>query len=430
MRLLAICIAVTLGGDWAERPPGASPVIPADPIPASYFGLHIHRAVSTLRFPQAAVWPSVGFAGWRLWDAGVAWPQLEPSPGTWHFDELDHYVALADSHHVEILLTLALSPTWASARPEEPSGYAAGNAAEPKSMTDWRDYVRTVATRYRGRIRQYEIWNEPNLKQFFTGDIETMVRLVAVADTVLKEVDSNNVLVSPPATTYRGVRWLDAFLAAGGGRYVDVIGFHFYVSPQPPEAMAPLIDSVWAIIHRNNLDRKPLWNSETGWFIANRETLVAPVGTGNDFRSKVLTDSEASAYVARAFTIAWAHNVRRFYWYAWDNTAMGLTEADGQKAKAPATAYSVIHDWLVGRQMISCRPDSTGTWVADLIPPQGGHEFLVWRPQGLQVFPVAGYVGVAYLRDLKNGGRALTAAERTKGVVVGPLPLLLQTHKS
>ena len=106
--------------------------------------------------------------------------------------------------------------------------------------------------------------------------------------------------------TYRGLKWLEAFLSAGGGGYTDVTGYHFYVSPQPPEAMAPLIDSVRALIARHGLGARPLWNTETGWFIADRQTVVAPVGTGNDFRAKVLTEEEASGYVARAFTIGWA----------------------------------------------------------------------------------------------------------------------------
>ena len=38
-----------------------------------------------------------------------------------------------------------------------------------------------------------------------------------------------------------GTKWLAKFLAHGGAQSVDVIGFHFYVDPRPPEAMLPLI---------------------------------------------------------------------------------------------------------------------------------------------------------------------------------------------
>src|SRR5215468_5110882 len=134
-------------------------------LPAEFFGMHIHHAGA------ATPWPEVPFSEWRLWDAYVAWPSLEPQKGKWHFETLDKYVALAEQHNVGILLPLGLSPQWASARPQEKSTYQPGNAAEPRNLDDWRNYVKTVATRYKGRIHEYEIWNEPNLKLFWTGDV-------------------------------------------------------------------------------------------------------------------------------------------------------------------------------------------------------------------------------------------------------------------
>src|SRR5947209_6899798 len=35
-----------------------------------YFGMHVHNAGN---------WPSIAFGSLRLWDAGVAWPNLEPT---------------------------------------------------------------------------------------------------------------------------------------------------------------------------------------------------------------------------------------------------------------------------------------------------------------------------------------------------------------
>ena len=114
-------------------------------------------------------WPSVPIPEWRLWDAKVTWPDLEPGKGQRHFDDLDKSLALAEAHHANVLMTLGLTPRWASARPQEASGYSPGYAAEPKDIEDWRSLVRTVATRYKGRIHAYEIWNEPNVKRFWTG---------------------------------------------------------------------------------------------------------------------------------------------------------------------------------------------------------------------------------------------------------------------
>ena len=53
---------------------------PSEPVPLHYFGLHIHRAVPTKRFPQPSVWPTITFGEWRLLNALVSWPQIEPKP--------------------------------------------------------------------------------------------------------------------------------------------------------------------------------------------------------------------------------------------------------------------------------------------------------------------------------------------------------------
>src|SRR5437762_11639585 len=60
---------------------------PDSPIPPSFFGLHIHRG-------GGIPWPVVPFGTWRLWDANVVWPWLEPKKGDWHFEGLDALVTL------------------------------------------------------------------------------------------------------------------------------------------------------------------------------------------------------------------------------------------------------------------------------------------------------------------------------------------------
>ena len=54
------------------------------------------------------------------------------------------------------------------------------------------------------------------------------------------KVDPQAVVVSPPATGFPGIKWLPEFLSKGG-RYVDVIGYHFYLTPRPPEATLQLV---------------------------------------------------------------------------------------------------------------------------------------------------------------------------------------------
>jgi len=341
---------------------------PSEPVPASLFGMHIHNAGGT------TAWPSVPFAEWRLWDARVAWPQIEPRKSQWDFRALDAYLALAKEHNIDVLLPLALSPPWVSARPTEKSAYQPGMAAEPADNDAWRDYVTRVATHCKGRVHSYEIWNEPNYKPFWTGDVDTMVNLTRQAYQIIHRIDPDARVVSPSATTATGVDWLSTFLSHGGNQYVDVIGYHFYAAPQPPEAMVPLIQKVRQVIDEHGAAQKPLWNTESGW------------PQPKPFPSADL----AAAYLARAYILNWAAGVQRLYWYAWDNhtwASLQLTAADSQTLTPAGRAYGAVQQWLVGAQMRSCDEDPGHTWICALarndVP-----EWIVWNTDGEVPFSV------------------------------------------
>jgi Glycosyl hydrolases family 39 len=341
---------------------------PERAVGAEYFGMHIHGAAS------GTAWPTVQFAEWRLWDSGVAWLQLEPERGRWNFALLDRYCQLAAEHHVEIILTLGLTPTWASARPDEPSAYGKGNAAEPRNLTDWQEYVRAVATRYKGRIHTYEIWNEPNMGTDFSGTVDTMLQLSRAAYEALKSVDAANVVLSPSATTDAGLRWLDSFLAQGGCQYSDVIAYHFYVTPDPPEAMIPLIQKVQRSLRTRGCDSKPLWNTESGW------------AQPKHFSS----EAEAAAYLMRTYVVNWLMGVQRCYWYAWDNhnwSTLNLTSPAGDQMTATGASYGTIRQWMIGAVLRSCTRERSGVWVCQFDRKEST-SWILWSTGSTSIFHI------------------------------------------
>lgn len=411
--LAAALVAGAVAGSTAEP---TSLQGPEQPVPRTYFGMHIHRAATK------TAWPAVPFGRWRLWDAYVAWPHVEPRPGEWRFDTLDRYVTLADRARVELLLPLGLSPSWASARPAEPSAYRQGNAAEPRDIGAWRRYVQTVATRYKGRVAGYEIWNEPNLKSFYTGGVEAMVDLAREAFVAIKAIDPAAIVVSPsPTEGSSGLAWLDAFLRGGGAAYADVIGYHFYVAPGTPEAMVDLVHRVQAVMRRHGVD-KPLWNTESGWPIESRQRAVEPRG-GQGLYSRVLSDREAAGYVARAHVLGWVTGVSAFYWYAWDNYVMGVVEADGRTPKTVAAAYAEVQRWLVGARIESCARDAAGTWICGRATATTRSSWIAWSERDEARLRPPSAWGRVSVRGLLGGSEVVDGAEP---VAVGPLPVLIE----
>jgi hypothetical protein len=115
--------------------------------------------------------------------------------------------------------------------------------------------------------------------------------------------------------------------------------------------------------------------------------------------------------------------VSRFYWYAWDNKLMGLTEANGVTPKRAAYAYAEVGKWLVGARMTSCATDDSGTWICHLTREHGYEGWILWEPDHQTQFRIPADWAVRRLRDLGGNQRDMTAAQ---DIVIGPLPILLE----
>jgi hypothetical protein len=403
MFALVIFAVVPVPSPCSDRTEHRQLTAPNRPVPANFFGMHIHQV-------SGIAWPPIPFGALRLWDSHVTWPDLEPVKENWHFEILDRYIELAEKNRVELLLTLGMTPTWASTRPHEPSTHGDGGASEARNLDEWRNYVRTVVNQCKGHIRYYEVWNEPNEKDFYTGDVKHMVQLAQSAYESIKAVDPSAMVISPSVSMPNtGGRWLDDFLQAGGGKYVDIIGVHLYVFPEEPEAMLAQIETVRQILAKHGLQSRPIWNTEAGWSKPKR------------FDS----DEEAEAYVARAYLLNWAAGIDRFYWYAWDNrhwVTLYMISRDGTPTAA-AHAYAEVTKWILGARMQSCGEDLDKTWVCSLTRDRNYHAWVLWNPHKTRMFSVPSSWHVRFVTGLEDVQQGASGVTRVK---VGPSPVLLQ----
>lgn len=426
-----------LGGLIALGAIGALPVLagfatnsrkltpPTGAIPDSYFGMHIHRAGRTQPWlahgDALTAWPSAKFGSWRLWDAYVSWPYLEPQRGNWDFTLLDRYAAMAELTEVNILLPLGLTPPWASARPLEKSSYSPGNAAEPLDIGDWRNYVRTVAKRYKGRIRDYELWNESNIPGFFSGRPEDMVELAREAYGILKAIDPENRLAAPATTGDKSnLKWLDRYLGLGGKQYLDILSHHFYVAETKPEAMLPYIERVRRIAARHGLSNIPLWNTESGWWIDNSQSQNSRAGIGEGWM--LLGPTEAAACVSRALILGWAAGLERYYWYSWDHVSMGLLEPATKALKPAGRAYAKTLEWLQGAIVDSCSTQS-GVWVCAL-KRDNKNAWIAWAADNQPIdWKIPSAWGVQEIESLEGAKHILS--ERSAKIGLEQKPIFL-----
>jgi hypothetical protein len=348
---------------------------PVQPIPVAYFGMHCFYCGASLRWPgeMDTLLPS-GLGSWRLWDAiGTVWSALEPTKGQWDFRYLDYYVNQGQKRGVDLMLTLGQTPQWASARPNEIAGGGLGAAAEPADINDWKNYLATLSKRYKGKIQYYEIWNEPALSEiektigttgkagFYSGSASKLAELELAAAVTIHAIDPLAKIVTPSFAGHaQGMRRLEAYLKAGGGKNADVIGFHFYqVDKISPEALPGFVRQVREITTRYGLGNKPIWNTESGLIIQPNGKTVAPLEPGGKGSlSIVKTEDEAAGLVSRYLILGAAIDLGRFYWFAWDSGSMGLATfmgfGKGRTINSAGQAFTRTMQWLQGARIVQC----------------------------------------------------------------------------
>jgi hypothetical protein len=184
-------------------------------------------------------------AGFGWVKQGFAWREIEgKAKEAFDWSVPDRIVDQAESIGLHIIARLDSDPTWAS-------GQVYPNANDiimtpPNSYQDFADFCAALASRYKGRIAAYQIWNEPNLAREWGGkapDPEGYTRLLKAGYQAIKRVDPSAIVISAgmaPTTRFDRVampdtEYLKRMYTAGAQPYFDALGAHGAGYKAPPE---------------------------------------------------------------------------------------------------------------------------------------------------------------------------------------------------
>lgn len=364
-------------------------------IPPEYFGLSL---VSP--WAERTVWPAVPVGLYRLINATPRWHELHTGRNRWADDpakgtglsRIDAVLHFRDIHSPETPAMFTLGGGDEQVRGGFPPWLEPGDTLE-----QWRRYVRLVGERYRGRIRYWEVWNEPDFPLFYSGTTEQLVELTRIAAEELRAIDRNNVIIAPSFTEH-GLRPMKAFLAAGGGKHVDVIAWH-QDNAAVPETDTVKIQAVRRVMQDRGVSHLPLWTTEG--------------------HARLERGGDPAAIVARTYLVLWAYGVRSFSWYAWDIHDYGkldpgpwvtLVERDRPDVPTAAgIAYGEVLRWMRGARMRSLDIEGD-VWSIALTLADGHNAWVVWRTGAARtryVLPA----GVTMLRTLGGITQTLTSPE-------------------
>lgn len=312
------------------------------------------------------------------------WGMLEPNKGQYNWEFFDHVVASAEKYGIQVYGILGYWAPWTKPYTEE-------------GIQDYLTYVRACATRYKGRIHQWEIWNEPNIF-FWQGPKELYAELLIRSYKAIKEIDPD-IQVLGLSTSGIDFDFIQKMLKLDTP--FDILTVHPYRSVLVEKTF---IDDLQRA--SNMIQNRPVWNTEMGWPTHTEHPVVQ-----QDF-IPANTERKQAEYIVRTYltTIASGANSKN-YWYNFHNDGndpwyfeynMGITRHDLSPKPAYAvfaTMTSILHKYAF--QKLETRAD--GTYIVTF-QREGKTIYAVWNPLQTVDLPT----DLSYAKVINSMGETLS----------------------
>ncbi len=257
------------------------------------------------------------------------WREIEGmGKGQFDWSRTDRIVDQVEQHGLDLIARIDSQPQWA--------GGGFPENGPPDNLQDFADFLSAVASRYRGRIRSYQVWNEPNLN--VPGRSEwggrppnpaEYTEMLRVAYQAIKAADPYAIVISAglsPTSRWDDVAmpdeiFLQGMYDAGAKPYFDALGAHgagYKVSPETDPAVVagdavlhnndpspPERKRIYCFRHVEDLRQIMVANGD-----ADKQVILLEFGWTRDPRPDspyawhAITEAEMADYLVRAYQYA------------------------------------------------------------------------------------------------------------------------------
>lgn len=189
-----------------------------------------------------------------------SWNDLELEQGKWNFEKYDRIVNLLSENNIRILGIFSYCAGWAA----QPPDYLW--CAAPAENHFFTTYVREVIKRYKHKVKYWEIWNEPDSRNYWRPQDMLVKYTSLLKDTyqVAKQEDPTcKILVGGLVDGYK-LEWI---YNNGGKGYFDIVNFHILISPFRPSPLKAALGAVAQtkrVMDRFGEGDKRIWLTELG----------------------------------------------------------------------------------------------------------------------------------------------------------------------
>ncbi|MBI4585975.1 MAG: cellulase family glycosylhydrolase [Planctomycetes bacterium] len=195
--------------------------------------------------------------GFRWVRMDFAWDGVEREPGKFDFSAYDHLHEITARRGIRNLWIIDYGHS-------KHTGGLPPSTAEERAL--YARFAGAAAARFKGKNILWEIWNEPNIKQFWkpAPNAEHYTVLVKEAVPAIRQADPE-ARVAVGATSGIDLRFLEACFAGGLLDFCDIVTVHPY-RRKAPETAAPEILRLRNLLARYAPRREiPIYSGEWGY---------------------------------------------------------------------------------------------------------------------------------------------------------------------
>ncbi|MDO5697723.1 MAG: cellulase family glycosylhydrolase [Dermatophilus congolensis] len=341
----------------------------------------------------------------------LPWSQISWEPGQADYARFDRVVDAALSRGLKPLGILSTLAPYA-----RPAG--ATHSYGPRTDAQraaFAGFVKQAVNRYKGKVSHWEIWNEPNLDQYWapTPNPADYVALLRVSTPVIRSACPSCTIVSggtggaTDAPDMTPLDWYTGVYANAPQGLFDAVGVHPYSDLRHGwGGEMSTVPAIRAVMAKGGHASMPIWATEAGYSTAGQHSV---------------TESDA-ARMMREAVAAWREVPHHgpFFWYTMQDVTdpsgerhMGLLRLDGSPKPSHAALVSMNKEY-VGESLRAAMAPVVTAEATDLTTEGGTTRgtFTLTTSAPLRVKMV-----LVAVRDASGGNRDVLAARDT--VLVG-----------
>ncbi len=297
-----------------------------------------------------------------------SWSRVQPREGIFEWDYYDAVMECAKRYGISLYVLVHGWANWTD------------NYTE-KGIEQYLVYLRALVERYRGFVKHWEIWNEPNIF-FWQGPKEMYPRLLERAYAVIKEADPEAEVLG---ISTAGIGWDFIKMVLDAKAPFDVLTIHPYRRVLEDRKFIDELKKVYEIVRLPDGTPRPVWITEMGW------TTYTPHHTiRQGFRP--VTFREQAQMIARVYLTALVSGVRpKTSWYNFRDSGEDPTNFEHGlgtlyhdfRPKPSYIAYSTLTRILKGLESAEKLEVGGNTFAYRFSARDGSEKIVIalWNPE-------------------------------------------------